>query len=69
MSGAFYASLKTYTKGETFETESNVPYFGDILKRSGSIIMELNKEHLTEFAEEILFPELERRFNRKINGI
>lgn len=60
-SGAFYASLITVAKGTTFKTESSVPYFQDILKRSGDVIMKLNKEHLVEFTNEIIIPELKIR--------
>lgn len=62
MSGRFYMSLKTVAYGRVFKTESDVPYFQDILARSGESIMKLNKIHLEEFAAEILIPELRRRF-------
>ena len=69
MTGAFYSSLRTITEGETFETISPLDYFQDILNRSGSVIMELNEKHLKEFSEEILFPELQKRFNSRFNGV
>lgn len=62
--GAFYMSLVTKAEGRIFFTESNVPYFEEILKRSGDVIMKLNKEHLREFSQEILIPELKRRFQQ-----
>jgi len=65
-SGSFYMSLKTVVDGRVFRTESDLPYFSDILKRSGSVIMKLNKKHLQEFSNEILIPELKRRFNQKV---
>lgn len=63
-SGDFYSSLVTRASGTTFKTESNVPYFEDILTRSGDVIMKLNKAHLIEFSEEILIPQLRERFLR-----
>lgn len=62
MSGRFYMSLKTTASGRVFKTESDVPYFKDIIARSGDVIMKLNKKHLEEFSSEILIPELRRRF-------
>jgi len=61
-SGAFYMSLKTVAKGRAFITESNVPYFDDIIRRSGDKIMKLNNKHLGEFRNEILIPKLRERF-------
>lgn len=60
--GAFYTSLFTVARGNTFKTESDVPYFEEILKRSGDVIMKLNKEHLLQFSKEILIPQLRIRF-------
>lgn len=60
--GYFYRSLKTIAKGNIFWTESDVSYFEDILKRSGDIIMKLNKEHIIQFSKEILVPQLRLRF-------
>lgn len=67
-SGDFYMSLVTKAQGRIFKTESNVPYFEDILKRSGDTIIKLNKEHLREFTEEILIPQLRLRY-KALNGI
>lgn len=60
--GAFYASLVTVAEGRIFKTESDVAYFDKILERSGDVIMKLNKKHLSEFAHEILIPELRNRW-------
>lgn len=62
-SGAFYSSLKTTADNRTFKTESDLDYFQDILERSGEVIMKLNKEHLIQFRDEILIPELKKIFN------
>lgn len=67
MSGHFYSSLKVKTQGTLFSIESDLPYFKDILERSGSVIMELNKQHLQEFTEEILIPTLQQRL--KVYGL
>lgn len=61
-SGYFYASLVTVAEGTIFRTESNVPYFKEILARSGDVIMKLNKKHLLQFKEEVLIPELRARW-------
>ncbi len=61
--GAFYASLVTVAEGRVFKTESDLFYFEEILKRSGDKIMKLNKEHLQEFTQEILIPQIKIRFN------
>jgi len=61
-SGAFYMSLKTVANGRTFKTESDVPYFSEILRRSGDRIMKLNNKNLGEFRNEILIPQLRQRF-------
>lgn len=67
-SGSFYMSLKTHAENGVFETTSNVNYFEDIIKRSGSVIMELNEDSLKNFSEEILFPQLQSRFKARFNG-
>jgi len=67
--GAFYASLRTVVHGTTFGQESDVSYFEDIIERSGEVILRLNKEHILEFKEEILIPELRRRYKLLSGGI
>lgn len=69
MNGYFYSELQTIAEGTVFKTISNVPYFSEIIQRSGSKIMNLNKEHLIEFSKEILIPELKRRFKDIKNGL
>jgi hypothetical protein len=69
MHGAFYSGIKTRVSGIIFEMYSDVDYFNQIISRSGTVIMELNEKHLKEFSEEILFPELEKRFKSRVNGI
>lgn len=68
-SGDFYRSLETTASGTVFKTSSNLPYFDEILQRSGDKIMKLNKKHLKEFTEEILVPELRRRFKALEHGV
>src|SRR5690349_16897282 len=43
MTGAFYQDMKTTVENDAFETASDVPYFDDIIERSGSIVMELDE--------------------------
>lgn len=64
MSGDFYNSLKVRTDGVTFESYSTVPYFDEILLRSGDVIMELNQEHLLQLSEEIIIPQLQERLRK-----
>lgn len=69
MSGTFYHSIVVRTSGTEFEMFSDVPYFPDILFRSGTKIMELNSKHLQIFAENILITQLRERFNQLEHGI
>lgn len=62
-SGAFYQSLILETKGSLFFVESPLPYFGDIIGRSGQIIMELNSEH-KEILSNIVRTKLKERWIR-----
>lgn len=64
--GYFYSSLKTVAEGRIFRTESDVLYFEEILRRSGDVIIKLSKEHLSQFAEEILIPQLKIRFQERL---
>lgn len=60
--GYFYNSLVTVAQGRVFKTESNVPYFDEIIRRSGDKILKLNNKHLGQFRNEILIPELRLRW-------
>lgn len=60
--GQFYLGLDTTASGHTFKTESDVSYFEQILRMSGENIIKLNKEHLEQFSQEILFPQLKIRW-------
>lgn len=65
MTGRFYRSIQFYAQGKTFEADSDVPYFDQIILRSGKQIMQLNAENLRIFKETILEPELQRRWRMK----
>ena len=67
--GYFYRSLQAYATKTGFEIDSSVPYFEDIITRSGQVIMQLNQEHLEDLLHEIVEPELGKRFNLYINGL
>ena len=67
--GDFYRSLKTVSDGRVFYTESDVPYFNEILIRSGDTIIKLSKSSKKDFIEEVLLPELRTRFKELSNGI
>lgn len=67
--GEFYKDLKTEAQGTTFVTTSRVPYFDEIIARSGDSIMKLNAKHRHEFVQEILLPELRKRFKLLENAL
>ena len=69
MTGEFYTDIKVHTEDEEFVFDSSTPYFNSIIARSGDVIMELNKENLKIFSEEILIPQLQLRFSTLFNGI
>jgi len=56
MSGAFYESMNTKVENNAFETVGDVPYFDDIIERSGSVIMELDESSRIEFGEKVTLP-------------
>lgn len=58
MTGAFYAEMYVVTSAKKFEIESAVPYFSNIIARSGPQIMELSQANYNIFAGEILVPQL-----------
>lgn len=67
--GSFYSSLVTKAEGRVFRTTSDVSYFDEIIKRSGEVVMKLNKEHLEQFVREILKPQLRARFKLLKGGV
>lgn len=69
MNGFFYSGLIAQAQGRTFEITSTVPYFTQIILRSGEQIMYLNTEHLQEFSKEVLIPQLQIRLKAFENGI
>lgn len=56
MTGDLYRSLKTKAEGRVFETEASVPYFDEVIGRTGDQIMELGEDGRRKFAEEITLP-------------
>jgi hypothetical protein len=56
MTGDLYRSLKTKAEGRVFETDANVPYFDDVIDRTGDQIMDLDEDSRLKFAEEITLP-------------
>lgn len=65
MTGAFYQEMKTTIDNDAFETISDVPYFDDIIERSGSVIMELDESSRIEFAESVTLPAIKERLKNK----
>lgn len=68
MSGKFYSSIYVAAIGEEFVFDSDVEYFDEIILRSGERIMELDDEHLSYFSEEILIPQIQKRFELLFNS-
>ena len=71
MTGEFYHEIKVHAAGEEFVFDSSVEYFDDIISHSGSgsKIMELTQENLELFANNVLVPQLQERFNLLFNGL
>ena len=66
--GDFYNSLKLKLYKNTFEIVSDVPQFEEINKIwNDDKLVELNYDNRLKFTEEILKPELQRRFNLAFN--
>lgn len=63
--GQFYFGLHTHAEGRVFSTQSDVSYFEKIIEMAGDSIIKLNKEHLMQFTQEILKPQLQERWRMK----
>lgn len=63
MTGQFYREMRVVFEGRQFSISSGVPYFREIIGRSGRVIMKLSKKHIQLFTKEILLPELKRRLS------
>lgn len=68
MSGQFYANMNVKATGQIFQFSSDVPYLEAILEQSGDVILELDQKHLQQFADEILYPQLQEAWDLKIAG-
>jgi hypothetical protein len=65
MTGAFYHHMKTTVENNAFETVSDVPYFEDIIERSGSVVMELDESSRVEFGQKITLPAIKEVLKSK----
>lgn len=65
MTGAFYQDMKTSVENDAFETVSDVPYFDDIIERSGSIVMELDESSRIEFGQNVTLPAIKEILKTK----
>lgn len=65
MTGAFYQDMKTTVENDAFETTSDVPYFDDIIERSGSIVMELDESSRIEFGQQVTLPAIKEALKNK----
>lgn len=69
MSGEFYESIQMTRSGSTVVFTSDVPYYEEILLRSGKNIMKFNIETTKIFEKEILNPQLKIKYEAFVNGI
>lgn len=69
MTGSFYNSLVVKTSGTVFDIKGEVEYFPDIIKRSGTVIMQLDIDSLEIFKQKFLAPQLKARFSKHFNGL
>lgn len=65
--GYFYSYLQLNVEVKEFFFTSDVPYFDEIMLRSGKDILRLNKANLEIVTNEIIVPELQKRFAAKWN--
>lgn len=65
MTGAFYQDMKTNVENDAFETTSDVPYFDDIIERSGSVVMELDESSRIEFGQNVTLPAIKEVLKSK----
>lgn len=61
MTGEFYREMKVVFEGKQFSFISGVPYFKEIIGRSGGVIMKLSKQNVQLFTKEILLPKLKQK--------
>lgn len=62
MTGDLYSRLKAVVSGTDVNIESDVPYFLDLLKRTGEQWTGLDEEKRKEFASNIVLPAIKDRF-------
>ena len=67
MYGDFYNSLRLVVSGYEFFITSDISYFDDIMKKVGNkSVLDLTSENLSWFSENVLKPELQKRFDDAI---
>lgn len=59
MTGDLYRSMKTNTEGSAFFTQSDVPYFDEVIDRTGDQVMELDEDSRRKFGNEITLPAIQ----------
>lgn len=69
MSGRFYNELRVTSDGTDMEFSSDVEYFENIIARSGTKILSLDRANLKLFTNDVLMPALKQRFEMKFNGL
>lgn len=69
MTGQFYDSIQLASSGTDFVFSAGVPYYEEILLRSGKQIMKLNAESSKELLNAVIFPQLEIRREKYSNGL
>lgn len=61
--GDFYFSIYMEIEGESFKFKSDIFYFEDIIKKTGTSVMRLNKTSLKIIREDIILPQLKQRLS------
>lgn len=64
MFGSFYGRLFMTIKGSEFNIKSDVPYFGDIIRKSGSDVMKLNATSMDILLRYHVNPQVEKELEK-----
>jgi hypothetical protein len=67
--GDFYASMYTVvtSKGDSFRVEATVPYYDDIIARTGGEVMQLTPGNMESFVDLFITPVIEEVVRQSLN--
>ena len=63
--GELYRMIETEVTIDDVTTMSNVPYYDELMERTGPQVMKLNETNRLEFAQEIVMPAFSEEFKEK----